>query len=114
LAIAIFSVPFGKLSGKFGLKKSFLLGLATFVCFSVIASMSLSTEMLVIVRFFQGLGASIINITTLAIVTEALPPQERGKGIGLTISGVYVGLTLSPVLGGLLTNYSAGEAYFYL
>ncbi|GAA5818722.1 MAG: Pseudogene of multidrug resistance protein Stp [Methanobrevibacter sp. CfCl-M3] len=37
LAIAIFSVPFGKLSGKFGLKKSFLLGLTIFAFFSVIA-----------------------------------------------------------------------------
>jgi MFS family permease len=52
----------------------------------------------------QGLGASIINITTLAMVTEAFPPQKRGKGIGLNTAGIYIGLTLSPVIGGFLTH----------
>jgi MFS family permease len=112
LAIAIFSVPFGKLSGKFGLKKSFLLGLIIFAFFSVIAFFSFSAEMLIIIRFFQGLGASIINITTIAIVTQALPPQKRGEGIGLNISGVYIGLTLAPVIGGLLTHLFGWRSIF--
>ncbi|MDR1818940.1 MAG: MFS transporter, partial [Methanobrevibacter sp.] len=112
LAIAIFSVPFGKLSGKFGLKKSFLLGLTIFAFFSVIAFFSFSAEMLIIIRFFQGLGASIINITTIAIVTQALPPQKRGEGIGLNISGVYIGLTLAPVIGGLLTHLFGWRSIF--
>ncbi|MDR3292175.1 MAG: MFS transporter [Methanobrevibacter sp.] len=112
LAIAIFAVPFGKLSGKFGLKKSFLLGLIVFAVFSIITFFSFSAEMLIIIRFFQGLGAAIINITTLAMVTQALPPQERGKGIGLNISGIYIGLTLAPVIGGLLTDLFGWRSIF--
>lgn len=112
LAIAIFSVPFGKLSGKFGLKKSFLLGLTIFAFFSVIAFFSFSAEMLIIIRFFQGLGASIINITTIAIVTQALPPQERGKGIGFVVAGACAGLTLAPVVGGLLTHLFGWRSIF--
>ncbi|WP_263640870.1 MFS transporter [Methanobrevibacter arboriphilus] len=46
----------------------------------------------------------MLNIASLAMVTEALPPKERGKGIGITISSVYIGLTLAPVLGGILTK----------
>ncbi|GAA5818342.1 MAG: Pseudogene of MFS transporter [Methanobrevibacter sp. CfCl-M3] len=68
--------------------------------------------MLIIIRFFQGLGASIINITTIAIVTQALPPQKRGEGIGLNISGVYIGLTLAPVIGGLLTHLFGWRSIF--
>jgi MFS family permease len=112
LAIAIFSVPFGKLSGKFGLKKSFLLGLTVFAFFSVIAFFSFSAEMLIIIRFFQGLGASIINITTIAIVAEALPPQERGKGIGFVVAGGCAGLTLAPVVGGILTHLFGWRSIF--
>ncbi|MDR2623946.1 MAG: MFS transporter [Methanobrevibacter sp.] len=104
LSIAIFSVPFGKLTGTFGLKKSFLLGIIVFTIFSILSSCSSSAEFLIILRFLQGLGASIINITTLAMVTEAFPPQKRGKGIGLNTAGIYIGLTLSPVIGGFLTH----------
>ena len=43
----------------------------------------------------------------MAMIVSAFPPQERGKALGINITGVYVGLSLSPVLGGIL-NYNLG------
>jgi MFS family permease len=43
----------------------------------------------------------------MAMVVSAFDPQERGKALGLNITGVYVGLSLSPFLGGVL-NYQLG------
>jgi MFS family permease len=65
-------------------------------------------------RAVQGLGSAILSICTLAMVTEALPPNERGKGIGLNISGVYIGLTLAPVIGGSLTYYFGWQSIFLI
>ena len=45
--------------------------------------------------------------TSMAMIVSAFKPEERGKALGINITGVYVGLSLSPVLGGIL-NYHLG------
>ncbi|MCL2157236.1 MAG: MFS transporter, partial [Methanobrevibacter sp.] len=114
LAIAIFSVPFGKLSGKFGLKRFFSLGLILFIGGTVGASLAFSAYSLIFFRVIQGIAGSMLTVAGFAMVTEALPPNERGKGIGMTVSSVYVGLTLAPVLGGILTENLGWQSIFYL
>ena len=114
LTIAVFSVPFGKLSGKFGLKKFFILGIIVFLLGTVGATLSFSAYSLIFFRVVQGIAAAMLNVAGFALVTEALPPRERGKGIGLTISSVYVGLTLAPVLGGILTQNLGWQSIFYV
>lgn len=114
LTVAIVSVPFGKLAGKFGLKKSLIWGTFIFLIGAIGAAMAFSSESLLFFRVLQGIGAALLNITTLALIVKILPPKDRGKGIGLTVSGVYIGLSLSPILGGIL-NYNFGwRSVFYL
>jgi MFS family permease len=43
----------------------------------------------------------------MAMVVSAFAPEERGKALGITITGVYIALSLAPVLGGIL-NYQLG------
>ncbi|MDR2966818.1 MAG: MFS transporter [Methanobacteriaceae archaeon] len=114
LAIAIFSVPFGKLSGKFGLKKFFSLGVIILIISTVGASLAFSAYSLIFFRVIQGIAVSMVNVAGFAMITEALPPHERGKGIGITISSVYIGLTLAPVLGGILTKNLGWQSIFYV
>jgi len=114
LTIAVFSLPFGKLSGKFGLKKFFILGIIIFILGSIGASFAFSAYSLIFFRIIQGIASAMLNVAGFALVTEALPPKERGKGIGLTISSVYIGLTLAPVLGGILTQNLGWQSIFYV
>ncbi|MDR2873935.1 MAG: MFS transporter [Methanobrevibacter sp.] len=114
LVVAVLSVPFGKLAGKFGLKKFFSTGLIIFIIGLFFASFSTSADMLIIARIIQGISATMLYVTTLAMITEALPPNERGKGIGLNVSGVYIGLTLSSVIGGILTQNLGWASIFYI
>jgi MFS family permease len=57
LAVAIFSVPLAKLSGKFGLKRSFSIGLIIFAISSLLAATSSSAEMLIVARIIQGFSS---------------------------------------------------------
>lgn len=114
LAVAIFSVPLGKLSGKYGLKKFFIIGMVIFVFGAIGASFSFSIYLLIFFRIVQGLAGAILNVAGFAMITEALLPSERGKGIGITVSSVYIGLTLAPVLGGILTQNLGWRSIFYL
>ena len=50
--------------------------------------------------------------TSLAIITSVFQPGERGKAMGINITAVYLGLSLGPVIGGLLTQYFGWRSIF--
>jgi MFS family permease len=52
--------------------------------------------------------------TGTAILSSVIPPQERGRAFGINIGSVYLGLTLGPFLGGLLTHQAGWRSIFLL
>ncbi|MGL6298933.1 MAG: MFS transporter [Methanobacteriaceae archaeon] len=113
LTIAITSIPIGKISNKYGIKKSFIIGIIIFIFASIISAMANTGLLLIIARIIQGIASAILSVMSLAMVTEALPSSERGKGIGITISSVYVALAMAPVIGGIL-NFNLGWPSIFL
>lgn len=107
LVVAVMSVPAGQISGKYGLKKVTILSIILFIIISIINVLVTSQEQFLASRFVLGISLSLINVTSMAMVVSAFKPEERGKALGINITGVYVGLSLSPVLGGIL-NYQLG------
>jgi MFS family permease len=73
-----------------------------------------STEMLIGIRIFQGLGSAMIFGTGVAILTSVFPPGERGKVLGIYITAVYLGLSLGPFLGGMMTHYLGWRSIFFV
>ena len=107
LVMAMLSIPAGQISGKYGLKKITILSSALFVIISIVNVFVTTSEQFLFCRLVLGLVLAFINVTSMAMVVSAFDPQERGKALGLNITGVYVGLSLSPFLGGVL-NYQLG------
>lgn len=114
LASAIFAVPFGRIADIYGMKKIFTYGMIIFTIASFLSAIAFSATSLIAFRVIQGIGSAMIFVTGLAIITSVYPPHERGKAIGLTIGAVYVGLSLGPALGGILTQYLGWRSLFYL
>ena len=114
LAAAIFAVPFGRIADIYGMKKVFTYGMIIFTIASFFSAIAFSATSLIAFRVIQGIGSAMIFVTGLAIITSVYPPQERGKAIGFTIGAVYVGLSLGPALGGILTQYLGWRSLFYL
>ena len=114
LAAAVFLVPFGKIADIYGRKKIFLYGIVIFSLASLIMTMVPSTEMLIGVRVIQGLGSAMIFGTGVAIVTSVFPPGERGRALGIYITAVYIGLSIGPFLGGLMTQYLGWRSIFFV
>lgn len=114
LTSAMFSVPFGRIADIYGMKKIFTYGIIILTISSFLAAISPSAEFLIITRVIQGIGSAMIFVTGIAIITSVFPPRERGKAIGVSISAVYLGLVMGPVLGGFLTQYLGWRSIFYL
>ena len=113
MASAIFLVPFGKIADMVGRRKIFLYGNIFFALTSLLCAVSQNGSMLIVFRFLQGISSAMLFSTSMAIVISVYPPQERGKVIGMNVSAVYLGLSVAPVLGGVLTQSFGWRSLFY-
>jgi len=112
LSAAIFLVPFGKIADIYGRKKIFVLGTAIFTASSFILGISNGPVILIIFRVFQGIGGAMIFGTGIAILSSVFPLGERGKVLGINVAAVYVGLSVGPFLGGILTQQIGWRSIF--
>ena len=113
LVIAIFTLPAGQISGKYGVKKSLIIGVAIYLIASIGACLSFSAESFLMFRVFQGIGIAFSNVSAMAMVVQAVKPQNRGKALGFTVTGVYLAGSLSPVFCGFLVHNFGWRAMFY-
>ena len=113
LVIAVFTLPAGQISGKYGVKKSLIAGVSIFLLASIGACLSFSTESFLICRVFQGIGIAFSNVSAIAMVVQAVKPQNRGKALGFTVTGIYLAGSLSPVFSGFLVHNFGWRAMFY-
>ncbi len=113
LSSAVFLVPLGKLADIRGRKKIFFIGNIIIAVSSILCGLSPSGAMLIGFRALQGIGSAMVFGTGVAIITSVYPPKERGKAIGISVTAVYIGLSLAPFLGGILTQYLGWRSIFY-
>jgi EmrB/QacA subfamily drug resistance transporter len=113
LTTAALLLPIGRLADIFGRKKVFLLGIFIFSLFSVLCGFAWSLRSLIAFRIFQATGGAMIFGTSIAILTSVYPPQERGRVLGMNVASTYTGLSLGPVLGGVLNHQIGWESIFY-
>jgi EmrB/QacA subfamily drug resistance transporter len=112
LTSAIFLLPFGRLGDIIGRKKIFSFGILLFTISTFLIIFSHSIISLIILRIFQGFSGAMIFGTSMAILTSVFQPGERGKAIGINITATYLGLSLGPVIGGVLTHYLGWRSIF--
>jgi len=112
LAVAVLLIPLGKIGDIYGRKKIFTLGLVVYTLASLAGTFSSSMTMLIAVRVFQGFGAAMFVTTGMAIVTSVFPPERRGRAIGFYVAAVYIGLSVGPFAGGLLTQHLGWRSNF--
>ncbi len=114
LAVAVGLVPAGKIADIHGRKKVFATGLGLYTLGSTLAALANSAVMLIVLRVFQGLGAALFVTTGMAILTSIFPPNKRGRVIGIYVAAVYIGLSVGPFAGGLLTHYVGWRSIFLI
>lgn len=104
LTCAALAVPFGSIADIFPKKKILWIGILIFAVSSLASVFSCNLWMLLIFRFGQGVGASMIFSTNIAILVGAFDSSMRGRVLGYSTSATYVGLSAGPVIGGILNH----------
>ena len=112
MASAMFVLIFGRIADMVGRKKIFLIGTTSVIVTSLIATLVDSGITLIAVRFLQGISAAMLYATQVAIISSIFPPAKRGYAIGLTVSAIYLGLTIGPLIGGYAVDLYGWRASF--
>jgi len=114
LASACLLVPFGRIADIYGRKKIFTYGIIIFTAASLLLGMSSSAAMLISFRVLQGIGGAMIAGTGVAMLTSVFPANERGRALGINVAATYLGLSLGPFLGGVLTQHLSWRSIFFI
>ena len=112
LASATCLLPFGRLADIYGRKRILTYGTFIFTIASLLLAFAPSATVLIALRALQGIGGAMIFTTGIAILTSVFPAGERGKALGINAAATYLGLSLGPVLGGLLTQHFGWRSIF--
>jgi EmrB/QacA subfamily drug resistance transporter len=97
-------VPAGRLADIFGRKQILLIGIALFGLASLLCAIAASAATLVAFRALQGAGAALIFPASVSVITNAFPPAQSGRMIGLAYGIAGLGNAAGPLIGGLLTQ----------
>ncbi|MGD0967012.1 MAG: DHA2 family efflux MFS transporter permease subunit [Candidatus Aquilonibacter sp.] len=95
----------GWLADTYGRKRMFLIGLAMFTGFSIGASLAWSAPVLIGFRILQAVGGGIVSPTGMAIITEVIPPHQRGRALGMWGMGMMLAPAFGPWISGLLVDH---------
>ncbi len=119
---ALFQIPGGWLSDRWGVRIVLTIALIWWSCFTAWTAVA-ATSFLVgplgivgafaLIRLLLGVGEAAALPTFNRAVTDWLPPQERGLGIGIAIGGIGVGAAITPpITAWIMVNYGWQTAFY--
>lgn len=109
---ALFQIPFGALSDKFGRKPMIVVGLILFIVGSILAGIAHSMTLMIIGRSLQGMGA--VGSTILAMMADLTREEQSTKS--MAIAGITIGFSfaIAFLIGPILTQWMPVSDLFYL
>ncbi|NLA65287.1 MAG: MFS transporter [Leucobacter sp.] len=96
--------PAGRIADRYGRRRMFIIGLTFFAAGAIVTSLAPGVGWLIAGRALQGVGASVIVPTSLALLLEASQEREHKRMISIWTASGSVAAALGPVLGGLLAD----------
>jgi EmrB/QacA subfamily drug resistance transporter len=105
----------GRAGDLLGRRRIFMIGLAAFAAFSLLAGLSTSPGMLIFARLMQGAAGAILSPSVFSIVSVTFREgSERNKALGILGAIAGSGAAIGVLLGGVLTQYAGWEWIFFV
>jgi EmrB/QacA subfamily drug resistance transporter len=114
LTLAVLFLSMGVLADRWGQKRIFLFGLATFTLFSLFCGLAPNTEWLIGFRVGQAVGGAAMAPVSLAILLGVFPRKKQGMAVGIWGALGTAAAAVGPSLGGVLVEYFSWHWIFFV
>jgi len=114
LGLAVGQAFYGPISDRFGRKKPLYAGLVLFAIASAGCALSTSIDMLIVLRFFQALGACSGQVMARAVVRDLFEPRESARVFSLLLLVMGVSPILAPLVGGQILEWFEWRVVFWV
>ncbi len=93
---------FGRMADIRGRKRLYTFGFLLFIGGSAACALAPGIGSLIGFRVLQAVGAAMLSANSVAIIVAIAKPEQRGRALGLQATAQALGLSLGPLLGGVL------------
>jgi len=114
LVFAGLLLPMGAIGDRFGRARLLQVGLLVFGGASIAATWATGADQLIAARAVMGLGAAMMIPSTLSILINVFPREERGRAIAAWAGMMGLGIGLGPITGGFLIENFDWPAVFLI
>jgi len=108
LAFALFytilGVPIARLADRSNRRNLIVIGVAFWSIMTAACGLARSFGQLFITRMGVGIGEAALSPAAYSMIADMFPRHQLGRALGVYSSGVYLGIGLSFVLGGVLVD----------
>jgi EmrB/QacA subfamily drug resistance transporter len=114
LTLAGFLLLGGSLGDQYGRRRLFVVGVIWFAIASVLCGLAPTSEVLIVGRALQGVGAALLTPGSLAIIEATFHREDRGAAIGAWSGLGGVAAAVGPFLGGWLVEVWSWRLVFFI
>jgi EmrB/QacA subfamily drug resistance transporter len=105
----------GRAGDLLGRRMIFMIGLAAFAAFSLLAGLATTPGMLIGARLLQGAAGAILSPSVFSITSVLFKEgAERNKALGILGAIAGSGAAIGVLMGGVLTQYLGWEWIFFV
>jgi len=112
LSRTLFLPYFGRLSDRKGRKRVILPGLCAYALISLAFIFSKDMASLITIRFFHGIASAMLMPVIQAYVGDITPVGREGTFMGVFNMSLFLGLSLGPVIGGVIHDHFGLQTSF--
>lgn len=114
LMFAVSMILFGPLSDKYGRKPILIFGTTIYTIASIICIFSPNIYVLIVGRFFQGMGSGAVITISTALIKDCFQGKLMTKILVITQALGVIGPMAAPLIGGVLLKFTDWHGAFYL
>ena len=114
MTMAVALIPCGRYAELKGYRRTYIFGFVAFTLGSALCALSTSLEGLVGARIIQAVGGAAFVGCGGALLSLSFPASQLGRALGMVPFAVGIGITLGPVLGGIITNRIGWQWIFWI
>lgn len=104
---------FGRLSDLLGSKLIYTGGFVVYALGLLAAGLAPNFALLLAFRGLQALGISMISANNAAILTQNIPPHQRGMALGINSTCVGAGFLIGPIIAGNIITLAGWRYVFF-